>query len=152
MVADGGRISEAARAFAERAAAGLLELQACDACGVICWPPRDLCPSCWSDDLRWRKVAGDGALLSSTVIRSSLDPYFRAAAPWTIGTVRLDAGPVVTAHLASGLADGARVRLIARRDRFGYGVLIALRPEAADLEDEPKLRALVAVQSTREEP
>ncbi len=152
MGADGGRISVAARAFAELASAGDLELQACGACGAVCWPPRDLCPSCWSDDLRWRPVSGEGVLLSSTLIRSSLDPYFRAAAPWAIGAVKLDAGPVVTAHLASGLADGVRVRLIARRDRFGYGVLIALAPAASDLEDEPKLRALVAEQSTREEP
>lgn len=152
MVADGGRISEAARAFADRAAAGGLELQACGDCGAFCWPPRDLCPICWSDDLQWRPVPADGALLSSTTIRHSLDPYFRAAAPWAIGAVKLDAGPVVTAHLASGLADGDRVRLIARRDRLGRGVLIALGSGANDLEGEPKLRALVAEFPAREEP
>jgi hypothetical protein len=39
---------------------------------------------------------------SNTVIRVSTDPYFRDRLPWHMGSILLDAGPVVFAHLHGG--------------------------------------------------
>ena len=45
-------------------------------------------------------------LLAETTIRTSTDVYFRERMPWRIGTVALDAGPSIVAHLHGDLREG----------------------------------------------
>ena len=51
-----------------------------------------------------------GTLVAETTVRISTDPYFRERTPWRVGTVKLDAGPVVVAHLHGDAVEGDRVR------------------------------------------
>jgi uncharacterized OB-fold protein len=79
-----------------------------------------------SVELSWQPVDGSGELLAQTNVHHSQHEYFADKLPWRIGTVRLDCGPMVIAHLAdSALAPAARVRVEARLDKSGTGVLIA---------------------------
>lgn len=121
-------------------------LQRCERCGHVTYPPRDVCPNCWSSELGWRDVDGGGALLAETAVHASNNDYFRKRLPWRIGTVALDAGPTVLAHL-HGEAAGrdTRVRVIARTDRAGRGVLLALpEQETATMGDDRQWRELTA--------
>lgn len=128
-----------ADAFAALAAEGRFELQTCRECGAVFWPPREICGSCWSTGLEWRAVSPFGKLIAETTLHASLGTFFRERLPWRIGSVGLDAGPIVLAHLADDAREGARVRVIARSDFAGRGVLIAL-PEASDaILTDPKL-------------
>ena len=52
---------------------------------------------------------------------TSTDPYFRERTPWRVGTVKLDAGPVVVAHLHGDTVEGGRVRLELKLDKSGVG-------------------------------
>jgi NAD(P)-dependent dehydrogenase (short-subunit alcohol dehydrogenase family)/uncharacterized OB-fold protein len=135
--------SRKAIVFSTAAAEGRLALQTCTECGRVIYPAREMCPQCWSMDLEWRDIADGGELISETTLRTSVNTYFRERMPWRIGTVRLDAGPMVLAHIHGDVDDYGRVRMIARTDKSGQGVLMALpEKETANMADDKQLREL----------
>jgi len=67
------------------AAQGRLELQVCRDCGTVQYPPREVCRRCLSDRLDWKPQSGEGELISETLIRHSLELFFRERAPWRAG-------------------------------------------------------------------
>ena len=93
-----------------RSAEGRFALQVCLDCNAVIYPPRDACPNCLSARLPFRDVANGGMLVAETTVQTSTDPYFRERTPWRVGTVKLDVGPVVVAHLHGDTVEGARVR------------------------------------------
>jgi NAD(P)-dependent dehydrogenase (short-subunit alcohol dehydrogenase family)/uncharacterized OB-fold protein len=109
------------------AAQGRLELQMCRDCGAVQYPPREVCRRCLSDRLDWKPQSGDGELISETLIRHSLELFFRERAPWRTGLVRLPGDVTVVAHIHSDVPrPPARVRVRAHLDRAGQAVLVAL--------------------------
>ncbi len=135
--------SRKAIAFTAAAAEGRLALQVCAGCGHVTYPPREICPKCWSMELDWRDVADGGQLLTETLLRTSVNTYFRERMPWRIGTIKLDAGPTVLAHLHGDVPEHGRVRMIARTDKSGQGVLMALPDEETpNMADDRQLRTL----------
>jgi len=139
-----GARSRAALGLTAAAALGRFELQVCGQCGTVQYPPREACHRCLSDKLRWREQSGLGELLSTTTVRLSQDPFFRERVPWSLGLVRLDAGPTVVAHLHGGCAPApCRVRVGARLDKSGQGVLLAFPPdEVLNMADDRQLREM----------
>jgi NAD(P)-dependent dehydrogenase (short-subunit alcohol dehydrogenase family)/uncharacterized OB-fold protein len=135
--------SRQAIVFGTAAAEGRLALQACTACDHVIYPPRELCPKCWSMVLEWRDIPDGGELVSDTTLRTSVNTYFRERMPWRIGTVKLDAGPMVFAHIHGDVDAFGRVKMIARTDKSGQGVLMALpEKETANMADDKQLREL----------
>ncbi len=135
--------SRAALAFSARAARGELMLQRCDGCQAVAYPPRDVCAVCWSQDLRWKPVPATGTLLAVTVLDSSTNVYFRDRMPWRIGTVRLACQVSVVMHVHSDVVEGDEVRVIARTDKGGQGVMMALpMKDTPNMEDDRQLREL----------
>ena len=135
--------SRKALAFTAAAAEGRLALQSCAGCGHVIYPAPEVCPKCWSMDLHWQDIPDGGELLTETTLRTSVNTYFRERMPWRIGTVRLDAGPMVLAHIHGDAGRYGRVRMIARTDKSGQGVLLALpAKETANMADDKQLRSL----------
>lgn len=135
--------SRAALGLTAAAAEGRFQLQRCADCGAVQYPPRDACSSCLSPDLPWVDVNPEGELLAETTVRTSTKLYFRERTPWRAGSVKLDAGPTIIAHVHGDVARGARVKLLNRLDRSGQGVLLAVPLERTpDMEDDPQMRAL----------
>ncbi|MEO0997289.1 MAG: SDR family NAD(P)-dependent oxidoreductase [Pseudomonadota bacterium] len=125
------------------AAEGVLKLQQCGDCGHVIYPPREICQKCWSMDLSWQAIDESGKLIAATTLRTGIDTHFRERMPWRIGTVELEAGPIVLAHVHGDVAEYARVRVIARTDKSGQGVLMALpEKETPNMSDDRQLRAL----------
>jgi NAD(P)-dependent dehydrogenase (short-subunit alcohol dehydrogenase family)/uncharacterized OB-fold protein len=130
-------------AFTTAAAEGRFMLQRCEACQHVCYPARESCPNCWSMEMLWQDMPDGGQLIAQTTLRTSINTYFRERMPWRVGTIQLDAGPSVLAHLHDDVGDRARVRIIARTDKSGQGVLMALpETETAHMSDDKKLRTL----------
>src|SRR5262249_54864000 len=98
--------SRTALGLTAAAAGGRLPLQVCAECAMVIYPPRDACPRCLSPRLPFKDVDNRGTLLAETTIRTSTDVYFRERMPWRIGTVQLDAGPSIVAHLHGDLREG----------------------------------------------
>jgi NAD(P)-dependent dehydrogenase (short-subunit alcohol dehydrogenase family)/uncharacterized OB-fold protein len=134
--------SRAALGLTAAAALGRFELQVCADCGAVQYPPREVCHRCLSDRLRWRGQSGLGELLATTTVRHSHDPFFRERVPWRLGMVRLDAGPTLIVHLHGGCAPPpSRVRVGARLDKSGQGVLVAFPiDEVPNMADDRQLR------------
>ena len=141
------------------AAEGRFELQACQRCGAVQYPPRDACHRCLSSQLKWTAQDGAGELISETVLHHSNDPFYRERLPWRLGLVRLDAGPTVIVHLHGDVASPApliagaapasspsqRVRVGARLDRAGAAVLIGFPPEESEhMADDKMLREMAS--------
>jgi len=137
--------SRAAMHLTAAAAEGRFALQRCADCGKVQYPPRDACSSCLGTDLPWEDMPAGGVILAETTVQASPRLYFRERSPWRASTVQLDAGPTVLAHLHGDVARHARVRIEARLDASGQGVLLALPEEnTPNMEDDPLMRALSA--------
>ena len=59
--------------YRERLRAGRIEMQACESCKRVCFPPRTHCASCGAQALTWRTIAGTGTVYATTVIRQRPD-------------------------------------------------------------------------------
>jgi len=145
-------------AFSTAAAEGRFKLQRCAACSQVTYPAREICPKCWSLDLVWSDIPDGGELIAESTLRTSFNSYFQQRVPWRIGSIKLDAGPVVLAHVhgdvpstVPGVACGpARVRMIARTDKSGQGILFALpEKETANMMDDRQLRTLTCDPKSR---
>ncbi|MEM8811426.1 MAG: SDR family NAD(P)-dependent oxidoreductase [Pseudomonadota bacterium] len=137
--------SRQAFAFSAYAAEGRLALQQCNACGKLTYPARDACPSCLSVDLAWCDVPAGGSVLAETTIRTSTNTYFRERTPWRAGLVALDCGVTLVAHIHGDVAEVGRVRIVARTDRSGQGIVIALpEKDSEHMEDDRQWREVTA--------
>ncbi len=135
--------SRTAHGLTAAAAEGRFALQVCTDCKTVIYPPRDACPSCFSARLPFRDVDNGGVLVAETTVRTSTDPYFRERTPWRVGTVKLDVGPAVVAHLHGDTIEGARVRLELKLDKSGSAVALALpEKDTPNMADDPHLREM----------
>jgi uncharacterized protein len=81
----------------------------CASCGLAVFPRRLGCPRCGSAEWR-RRTAETGVVEESTLLRRA--PGRALHGPVRIGSVRLDAGPMVVARLAPAAGAGMRVQLL----------------------------------------
>jgi uncharacterized protein len=84
-----------------------LEVQRCEACGVALFPDRLRCPTCGGPPAQ-RVPAGPGRVEEQTQVRRAQGQGPGAV---RLGSVRLDAGPVVIARLREDVGAGSPVRL-----------------------------------------
>ncbi|HEU0204490.1 MAG TPA: SDR family NAD(P)-dependent oxidoreductase [Burkholderiaceae bacterium] len=128
------------------AAEGRFELQVCQLCQAVQYPPREACHRCLSTQLKWRPQSGEGTLLADTRLHHSNDLFFRERLPWRLGLVHLDAGPTVIVHLHDGIKQPPeRVKVGARLDRAGQAVLIGFPSEESEhMADDKMLREMTS--------
>ncbi len=128
------------------AAEGRFELQMCQQCGAVQYPPREACHQCLSVRLRWRVQVGEGTLLAATTLHHSNDLFFRERLPWRLGLVKLAAGPSLIVHLHGEVGDApAALRVGARLDRAGRAVLIGFPLQGSQyMADDDMLREMTS--------
>ncbi|MGA1080207.1 MAG: SDR family NAD(P)-dependent oxidoreductase [Steroidobacteraceae bacterium] len=136
--------SRVALGLTAAAAEGRFELQVCRDCNAVQYPPREACHRCLGLRLAWREQPAGGTLISQTLLRHSNDLYFRERMPWRLGMVRLDAGPTVVVHLHEEVpTPPVRVRVVARLDKAGMGVLLGLpEKDVSNMADDKQLREM----------
>ncbi len=87
--------------FFEAAKAGQLVLQKCDSCGMLRFPPRELCSHCLAAGASWVPVTGRGEIFSYNIIHQVYHPGFAADVPYPVVVVQLEEG----ARMVSNLVD-----------------------------------------------
>ncbi|PRD43646.1 short-chain dehydrogenase [Phyllobacterium phragmitis] len=142
--------SRTAQILTAAAAEGRFALQECTECGTIAYPPRDACSECLSDDLPLTDLPAGGKVLSHTLISVPGELYFRERAPWLIGLVKLDCGPILVAHLHADCATGDRVRMSLQMDKAGNAAAFG-RPEqdVPNMTDDTQWREMTAAPKFR---
>lgn len=126
-------------AFWEAAAAHVLTLARCSACGMFVHPPDIVCPHCGttSPNVVFSPVSGGGVVRSWTVMRQSFLPGFDDDLPFVLVDVELDEQSELRliGRLLDGVAApvraGARVSVAWEDLRPGVAVP-AFRLEAGD--------------------
>jgi len=77
--------------FYKLIAEGKLMAAKCKQCGKLFLPPRPMCTNCYSKDLEWTQLKGEGQLLTYTVIHVS-PKQFQDMIPYAVGIVKLTEG------------------------------------------------------------
>ena len=67
---------ELSRPFWEATKRHELVLPRCKTCSNTFFYPREICPSCMSDDLDWTPASGRGRLYSFTIVHQTAHPAF----------------------------------------------------------------------------
>ena len=130
--------------LAPSAGGGQLVLPRCRDCDTVQYPLRELCRNCLGENLDWGPVPVEGKLLSWTLLYASVEPFYREHLPWPVGSVKLDCGPVVIAHLAvPAPAAGMAVSVLPHLDGNGLPVLI-ITNSPGDLIAQPVAAILTA--------
>jgi NAD(P)-dependent dehydrogenase (short-subunit alcohol dehydrogenase family)/uncharacterized OB-fold protein len=137
--------SRTSHAFTRAAAEGRFVLQRCGSCGTYCYPAREACPSCLSSALAFVDAPRAGTLLSETTVRVPSDVYFRERAPWRVGLVKMECGPVIVAHLHADCEESAGVKMSFQLDRSGQAVTFASpEKETPNMSDDRQWREMTA--------
>ncbi|MCH2171305.1 OB-fold domain-containing protein [Myxococcota bacterium] len=76
--------------FWEGVRVGELRVQSCDDCGLLRWPPRDICGGCHAFSWHWRATTGRGTVLSWVVNHQVFSPSFATEVPYTVVTVAIN--------------------------------------------------------------
>ncbi len=87
----------------------------CRQCGKLLVPPRPMCTDCYSKDLEWTQLKGEGKLLTYTVIHVS-PKEFESMIPYVVGIVKLTEGPQLPGMIRDIEPDKIRVGLKLRVD------------------------------------
>ncbi|PKO66191.1 MAG: DNA-binding protein [Betaproteobacteria bacterium HGW-Betaproteobacteria-16] len=70
---------------------GIWQTTRCGACGHATFPPKPVCPHCWSADMSWAPLGSRGHLYSWTRIHAA-PAIFATESPYAVGIVDLDEG------------------------------------------------------------
>jgi hypothetical protein len=92
------RVSAFTQPFWEGLKAGRWQTTCCDACGKHTFPPKPVCPHCWSERMAWKDLAARGTLYSWTRIHSA-PKVFVDEAPYAVCVVDLDGGLRIATRL-----------------------------------------------------
>ena len=97
--------------FWEAAKARQLAVQRCQTCHYYNHPPRTVCDSCLSQELRFEQVSGRGRILTFTVMHQRDVPGFESEAPFINIVVELEEQPMLlmVAHLPLGERERVRI-------------------------------------------
>lgn len=74
--------------FYEALREGSLTTTICKSCGKMSYPPRIICPECYSQDLEWKKLPTSGKVLEFVEMKDQLVLCFEA--PMVIAVVDLN--------------------------------------------------------------
>ena len=67
-----------------------LMLRACNACGLMRYPPTHACPWCMELGWTWKQVSGRGTIYSYETVVHAIQPGFKDATPYAVVLVELD--------------------------------------------------------------
>ncbi|MDZ4359012.1 MAG: OB-fold domain-containing protein [Variovorax sp.] len=123
------RVSQFTEPFWSGLAQGRWQSTCCEACGKFTFPPKPICPHCWSDRMQWKDLSKRGTLYSWTRVHAA-PRVFTDESPYALCVVDLDIGLRIATRMVEreGVAfqNGMPMELVVLR--FEDGPLFASRP------------------------
>jgi uncharacterized protein len=109
------RVTAFTRPFWEGLSDGVFRTTRCQSCARLTFPPKPICPHCWTDGIDWEAIPPSGVLYSWTRIHAG-PAVFAAQLPYAVGVVDLDVGLRIACRLwdsgASEWACGVPVQMV----------------------------------------
>jgi uncharacterized OB-fold protein len=84
------RIDPESKPFWEACRRHELYIQQCHACHAYYYYPRNTCPHCWSNEVRWVRLSGKGSVYTFTVMYQHGGAGFRDQLPFVLAYIELD--------------------------------------------------------------
>ena len=145
---------------------GVLVMQHCQQCGVVQYPPREICQNCLGDELIWRETSTAGYILSRIELHHSLWEYFKRRlidTPWPIATVKLENSTTVFSHLylasfgeipLEAIRKGTAVQVFSHSDSSLNSVLIAVSAQCdiSQIKDRTDIAKTMGLTTAAERP
>lgn len=95
------------RPYWAAAGEGRLLIRRCADCGRAHHYPREICPYCWSEDVRWERASGRATLYTWSVVHRNDLPPFGTRVPYVAAVVDLAEGPrMMTEIVDCGVGEG----------------------------------------------
>ncbi|MFF5360976.1 Zn-ribbon domain-containing OB-fold protein [Streptomyces scabiei] len=125
------------RTYWDAAAGGRLLLRRCGAagCGRAHHYPREFCPYCWSEDVRWEEASGRATLYTWSVVHRNDLPPFGERTPYVPAVVDLAEGPRMMTEVVpeegvpeGGLRMGMALEVVFREDEGAVVPVFRARP------------------------
>ena len=85
------RLSQFTEHFWNGLSQGYWQTSCCHRCELLTFPPKPICPHCWSTEVYWKALSPRGKLYSWTRIHAA-PAFFADEAPYAVGVVDLDCG------------------------------------------------------------
>ena len=128
------RVSAFTRTFWSALHEGRWITTRCRQCSHQTFPPKVLCPHCWSADVEWSELATRGRLYSWTRIHAA-PTAFASESPYAVGIVDLDSNLRLACRLVELQSEPLRIGQAVEMLVLQYedGPLFAARP----LKSEP---------------
>ena len=123
------RISGFTKDFWSALGEGRWQTTRCQSCGKQTFPPKPVCPHCWSTDVAWTDLSPRGILYSWTRIHAA-PTVFSPEAPYACGIVDLESGIRLACRLVEregqpfAIGQAVEMLVLSYRD----GPLFAARP------------------------
>ncbi len=89
-----------------------LLIKHCDHCEKPHYPPRTLCPHCFSPATRWLRCSGHGTIYAFSIVR-------RTSIPYVMAYVKLEEGPIMMTNIVEVPFDTIAI---------GQAVAVTFRP------------------------
>lgn len=108
------RVTEFTESFWSGLLRGEFRITRCAKCDMPSFPPKPICPHCWTYDVRWELIDTSGRLYSWTRVHAG-PAVFAPDLPYAIGIVDLDMGLRLACPLHGEAVDwscGMAVRLV----------------------------------------
>ena len=123
------RVSAFTQPFWRALAEGRWTTTRCNGCGHTTFPPKPVCPGCWSTEHEWTEIGTRGSVYSWTRIHAA-PTVFAAEAPYCVCIVDLDCGIRLACKLTEREASPPRIGMPVEIVRLQYedGDLFAAMP------------------------
>ncbi|MER6997504.1 Zn-ribbon domain-containing OB-fold protein [Streptomyces sp. NPDC000410] len=132
MTAATPEIDDFTRPYWDAAAEGRLLLRRCRTCTKAHHYPREFCPRCWSDDVRWEPASGRATLYTWSVVHRNDLPPFGDRTPYTAAVVDLVEGPRMMTEIVecaeADLRIGMELEVTFRGGADGAPAVAVFRP------------------------
>ena len=110
-------------------AEGRLQTTRCCSCAKLTYPPKPICPHCWTDQIEWTEIDPQGILYTWTRIHAG-PAMFAAELPYEVGIVDLNVGLRIAVRLVArdghDFKPGMAMRMVVLL--YGDGPLLAAVP------------------------
>lgn len=124
------RISVATKPFWEALRDERLTTTRCLDCGDITFPPKPICPNCFSSHLSWRTLSGRGTLYSYSRVWAG-PQVFADELPYTVCVVDLDEGLRLGSRLLNAVEPKVGERVASVFVHYTDATLFFFEAEAA---------------------